>query len=63
MDKRLTNVEIRLSYLEKTYGELDEVVRQLNGQMEVLVREVRRLRAAEHRESDDMPPNEKPPHY
>lgn len=63
MDERFKNIEIRLAYLERSHGELDGVVRQLSDQVDVLVREVRRLRAAEHDSGDPALANEKPPHY
>lgn len=62
MDDRLTELEIKVAYLERALGELDAVVRTSSEQMELLRREVARLRSS-HSQPTELPPNEKPPHY
>lgn len=58
----MTDLEIKVAYLEKNLGEIDEVVRRLADAVDVLTKEVRRLRQAEVAQQG-LPPNEKPPHY
>jgi uncharacterized coiled-coil protein SlyX len=61
MEQRVTELEIKVAYLERTVGELDGLVRVLSEQMDLLRREVARLRASEQRQ--EPPPSEQPPHY
>lgn len=63
MDDRLTDLEVRYAYLERTVGELDQVVLELRAEVERLRRELREVR--EHFASGPgaPPDNEKPPHY
>lgn len=64
MEERITALEIKLAYLEKFCTELDDVVRGLNDNFDILKREVQRLRQVEERNGRGaMSPNEKPPHY
>jgi len=65
MKEQLTNIEIRMTYLEKQYSDLDGVVRELNDKVELLVHEVRRLRntEADAEEGGRDLPHERPPHY
>ena len=62
-ERRLTDLEVRYSYLERTLSELDEVVIELRKRLERAEREVGRLREMLHEGPSDNPPNEKPPHY
>jgi uncharacterized coiled-coil protein SlyX len=65
MNERMTKLEIRVAFLEKTLEDLDGVVRELNGQMDALKREVKSVRE-ETVPSDIAPPSsevEVPPHY
>lgn len=62
MDERLTALEIKMAYLERAYGELDGVVRTWGEQMELLRREVMRLRSSQALPTES-PANDKPPHY
>ena len=62
MDARVTELEIKVAYLERMLGELDGVVRTLSDELGMLRRELSRLRAASEAQ-DALPPNEKPPHY
>ena len=45
--ERLTDLEVRLAYQDRTVAALDQVVRELAGRIAVLERDVARLRTAE----------------
>lgn len=62
MDDRLTDVEIKLAFAERRIDELDDVVRGMSENLDVLIKEVKRLRR-QAEPSDAPPANEKPPHY
>jgi uncharacterized coiled-coil protein SlyX len=62
MEARVTELEIKVSYLERLIGELDGVIRTMSDELEILRREVARLRALDDADGE-LPPNEKPPHY
>jgi uncharacterized coiled-coil protein SlyX len=59
-DERFAAIEIKLAYLEHTVSELDNVLRTLSSDMDVLKAEIIRLR-----DKDPAPPptSDKPPHY
>ncbi len=62
MNERLDNLEFKLAFAERRIDELDDVVRTLNENMDVLIKEVKRLRQLQ--EPQELPPgNVKPPHY
>lgn len=62
MNERLDNIEFKLAFAEHRIDELDDVVRSLNDTIDVLTKEVKRLRQLTER--DDLPPgNVRPPHY
>ncbi len=66
MDRRLTDLEVKLSFAEDTLDRLDAVVVRQQRQIELLTRELLELR--ERRASDDAPAarnlrDELPPHY
>lgn len=63
METRLTDLEVRYTYLERTVRELDQVVIGLRLQVERLQRELSDLRATVEGASEGNPANEKPPHY
>ena len=62
MEARVTELEIKVAYLERLLGELDGVVRTLSDELSLVRRELSRLSAKNDDESE-LPPNEKPPHY
>jgi uncharacterized coiled-coil protein SlyX len=62
MAARLEDVEIKVAYLERALDKLDEVVRTLSDEMDMIRREVARMREASDDHSE-LPPSEKPPHY
>ena len=62
MDDRLTDVEIKLAFAERRIDELDDVVRQVSETVDILTKEVARLRKVVG-QPDAAPANEKPPHY
>jgi uncharacterized coiled-coil protein SlyX len=63
MEKRLTDLEVRYSYLERTVTELDGVILELKARVERLQKAVAEIRASELDEGLLAAPNEKPPHY
>ena len=65
MTDRVTDLEIKLAYLEDANQALDELVRQLFNRVDRLDVEVKRIKEERDggwRESVP-PPGEKPPHY
>lgn len=63
MDTRLTDLEIRYTYLERTVTELDQVVIALRLHIERLERELSGFRATLEGGAQTNPEHEKPPHY
>ena len=66
MDDRITDLEVKLAFLEKHIGELDELFQQLHGTVDRLQSEIVAL--AEAQASDPASTerrliDEKPPHY
>ena len=59
-DHRLTDLEVRYTYLERHVRELDHVIIELRAQVDRLQRELKELR---HTDEPSDPGNEKPPHY
>jgi SlyX protein len=62
-ETRLTDLEVRYSYLERTVAELDEVVIGLRSEVDKLRRELVTVQAEVKESPTEAPPNEKPPHY
>jgi SlyX protein len=62
-DARLTDLEVRYTYLERTVRELDQVVVELRAELERLQRQTKELGATLRNTQDSAPANEKPPHY
>ncbi|HEY3446785.1 MAG TPA: SlyX family protein [Myxococcales bacterium] len=63
MDKRLTDLEVKVAYLEKAHDELSEVVRELYAQLASLTREIRGQERGGTAEPKLTLEDEKPPHY
>lgn len=66
MDKRLTELETRYTYLERVVNDLSEVLHEQQRTIETLTGRVRQLQTVVTeaiQQSDDRPPQEKPPHY
>jgi uncharacterized coiled-coil protein SlyX len=63
MNERMTKLEIRVAFLEKTLEDLDGVVRDLSNHLDALRREVKYAR--EESVPSELPPpeGEVPPHY
>lgn len=62
MNDRLDNLEFKLAFAERRIDELDDVVRSLSDNLDVLIKEVKRLRQLQ--EPQGLPPGDvKPPHY
>jgi uncharacterized coiled-coil protein SlyX len=66
VDKRLTELETRYTYLERVVDDLSAVLHEQQRTIETLSMRIRQLEtlaaeAVEHVE--DRPPQEKPPHY
>lgn len=64
MDERITEIEIRISFLQKTVADLDEVVRALGDRMDAMHGELRGLQAELARDielakdlADEVPPH------
>lgn len=63
MDERVTELEIKVAYLERAHDELSEVVRELFAKVEVLSRLVSAREGGEPGAAARSPEEEKPPHY
>lgn len=61
-DERVVDLEIKVAFLEDSLGQLDGVVRELHDTVDVLRREVTRLREA-LANKEEAAHIEKPPHY
>ena len=57
---RLTQLEIKASFLEDQIEQLDTVVARQQQQIDLLARELQRLR---EQQPEAVPLNERPPHY
>ena len=57
---RLTQLEIKASFLEDQVEQLDAVVARQQQQIDLLARELQRLR---EQQPEATPLNERPPHY
>ena len=56
--ERLTDLEVRLAYQDRTVAALDEVVRELAGKVAALEADLRRMRAAPTAAATTVPPDE-----
>lgn len=64
MDERLTDLEIKVAYQDKTIADLEALVRGFGVRIDQLVRELEQLKnAMKSPEVPLGPPTEKPPHY
>lgn len=67
MEERLTDVEIKLAFLERLVAELDDVVRDLGARVDTLRDEIavvrERATAASAEEGASPSSHEPPPHY
>jgi uncharacterized coiled-coil protein SlyX len=67
VDERLQIIEEKIAYLERTIGDLDEVVRRLSSQIDKLQRQWKEVREAatpvdpNRTQQDDVPPHYGPP--
>lgn len=63
-DERLTDIEIRIEYQERTIAQLNDVIIAQHQQIEDLGRELAQLKnRIDGQELGFGPANEKPPHY
>lgn len=63
-EERLTDIEIRIEYQERTIAQLNDVVVSQQNQLDALQKEFSKLKARlEGQELGFGPANEKPPHY
>jgi SlyX protein len=62
-EARLTDLEVRYSYLERTVAELDQVIIELRSEVDKLRRQLVTLHTDVKDGPTENPPNEKPPHY
>ncbi len=60
--RRLEQLEVKVAFVEHTVAQLDEVLRQMRDQLEVMQRDIVSLR---EQQASLMPPLEdgKPPHW
>ena len=63
MDARLTDLEVRYTYLEHTVGDLNQIILELRAEIEKLRRDVAAVRDLVMMGPGADPPNEKPPHF
>jgi len=66
IEERVENVEVKLAFMEKLISELDDVVRGMAMQVDVLREDLGSLRAQVLAESDQQASptdQEPPPHY
>ncbi len=73
VDRRLTDLEVKASYTEDTLDQLNQVIVRQQGQIDLLVRELTRLRDEQAKAADAnarpgeapgaAPADERPPHY
>jgi SlyX protein len=67
MDDRLTNLEVKMSFLERTVSDLDELVREFGRQLDLTRRQMERLAGQYAARDGDGPQggpeDEVPPHY
>lgn len=61
MEERVTNLEIKLTYMEDLVEQLNQELIASFKKIEKLEREIEELKEAVS--ADDIKPNEKPPHY
>ena len=67
VDRRLTDLEVKASFTEDTLDALNQVIVRQQSQIDLLVREVQRLREERRRGdgppgADGSPVDERPPH-
>lgn len=65
-DQRLTEVETRYTYLERLVEELSRVLHEQQRTIEGLTGRLKRIESLVSEaieQTDDRPPQEKPPHY
>jgi uncharacterized coiled-coil protein SlyX len=62
-ESRLMELEIKVAYLEKLFGELDLVVREQADRLSALARDLERQRSQGGSLSGAEMPDDKPPHY
>ncbi len=60
-ERRLTDLEVKVAFQEHLLAELDEVIQELRGQVELLQADLRALR--EQHELGPEDPDQRPPHY
>jgi SlyX protein len=66
MEKRIEDVEVRLAYLEATVEQLNQVVIEQQGRIDLLVREVQTLKQQLASGAEIVRPQSEetpPPHY
>jgi uncharacterized coiled-coil protein SlyX len=62
-NERLADIEIKISYIERAVSDLDQVMRGMSADLEVIKRELGRLRNLNEPQGTTAPANDKPPHY
>ncbi|NOY28320.1 MAG: SlyX family protein [Oligoflexia bacterium] len=65
MDSRVTDLEVRLSFMEKNIADLDQVIQELAGHIDAMRTDLDGVRAALSRDvetSRDLA-EERPPHW
>ena len=63
MENRITDLEYKQAFLEKTVSDLDLALREISADVEIMKRELKRLREQGPEQGLAAPANERPPHY
>jgi SlyX protein len=66
LNERINRLEEKIAYLERHVTEQDKAMLEMADEIATLRRELQRLRERPRMESrggDEMPPDERPPHY
>ncbi len=62
-ERRIIDLEVKVSFLENHIAELDSVVRDVNERMEQLRRELAEMQVQSAGTEKQTPESERPPHY
>ncbi len=63
MENRLIELETKVAFQDETIDKLNAVIIEQQKQIDSIIAQLRQLRSQFENEMDDMPTDEKPPHY